>query len=92
MKENEDYIVKGFAFFVNTEDDSDDILKVVCVNQGAKFCLKDWIGVKPEDVVIYWNDNVSDFLKFIHGLGGSLPDLKLTPISVEKTKNKIILA
>ena len=85
-------VVKGYAFFVNIEDDSDDILKVVCVNQGAKFCIKNWIGVSPEDVVIYWNDDVSDFLGFVRCLGGTLPDLKLTPISVEKTKDKIILA
>ena len=85
-------VVKGYSFFENSEYDSDDILKVVCVNQEAKFCLKNWIGVSPEDVVIYWNDNVSDFLSFVRCLGRTLPDLKLTPILVEKTKDKIILA
>lgn len=92
MEEYEDYVVRGFAFFVNTEDDNDKTLKVVCVNQEAKFFISDWIGVSPDDVVIYWNDNVNDFLKFAQNWGGILPDLKLTPISVEKTRNKIILA
>lgn len=55
-------VVRGYSFFENSEDDSEP-LKVVCV-ENNKYVIKEWIGVNPEEVFIFWNDSVSDFLRF----------------------------
>lgn len=100
-----EYKIAGYALF--TDNDDNEELRVVCLGNGKGYYLSSWSGVSPNDVFLFWSDNIDSALNFIRS---SLTSLltnridekemvteymlignKFVLIPVEKTKDSIAI-
>lgn len=100
-----DYKIAGYALF--TDNDDNEELRVVCLGGGKGYYLDSWFGISPNDVFLFWMNDVNIALNFIRGSLTSLLtnridekeiitesmllNNKFVLIPVEKTKDSIAI-